>query len=78
MINDFKEDSNISLNEVRRSIADLDNKVTNMGEKFSKETKIVKNKQAEKLERKSSINQIDNIIDNMISRQDQAKERIKV
>jgi hypothetical protein len=39
------EDSNKQINEVRKSIQDLDKKVSNMEEKFSKEMKIMKNSQ---------------------------------
>jgi hypothetical protein len=41
MINEFKEDSNKHINEVRRSIQDLDKKVYNVDEKFIQEMEIV-------------------------------------
>jgi ribosome biogenesis protein Nip4 len=49
MIRDFKEDSNKQKNEVRKSIQDLDNKVSIMEEKFSKEMEIVQKPQVEML-----------------------------
>jgi hypothetical protein len=42
MIRDLKENSNKQINEVRKSIQDLDKKVSNMEEKFSKEMEIMK------------------------------------
>jgi hypothetical protein len=44
MINDHKENSTKELNEVRKSIQDLDEKVTNMDEKLSKDIEILKKK----------------------------------
>jgi hypothetical protein len=41
MINDFKEDSNQQLNEIRKSTEDLDKKFINVDEKFNKEMLIV-------------------------------------
>jgi hypothetical protein len=43
-----------------------------MEEKFSKEIEIMKNNQVEILEMKTSINEIQTIMDSIISRQDQA------
>jgi hypothetical protein len=42
VINDLKEDSDKLMNEVRKSIQDLDKKISNMEEKFSKEMEITK------------------------------------
>jgi predicted nucleic acid-binding Zn-ribbon protein len=58
MISDLKEDSAKQINEIRKSIQDLDKKVSNIEEKFSKEMKTMKNNQVEILEMKTSINQI--------------------
>jgi hypothetical protein len=43
MISDFKEDSNKQINEVMKAIIDLNEKGSNMGEKFNKEIEIMKN-----------------------------------
>jgi hypothetical protein len=43
-------------------------------EKFSKEMEIMKNNQVEMLEMKTSINQIQTTVNNIISRQDQQKK----
>jgi peptidoglycan hydrolase CwlO-like protein len=58
MISDLKEDSAKQINEIRKSIQDLDKKVSNIEEKFSKEMKTMKNNQVEILEMKTSINHI--------------------
>jgi hypothetical protein len=42
VINDFKEDSNKPINEVRKSIQDVVKKVSNMDKKFRKEIEILK------------------------------------
>jgi thiaminase len=57
VINDIKEDSNKQINEVKKTIQDLDKKGNNMEEKFSKEMEITKEKQVEILEMKTSISQ---------------------
>jgi predicted secreted Zn-dependent protease len=44
MISDIKDDSNKRINEARKSIQDLDNKISNMEEKFMKQMKITKKK----------------------------------
>jgi hypothetical protein len=44
MTSDLKQYSNKHISEVRKSIKDLDKKVTNMEEKFSKEMEIMKKK----------------------------------
>jgi hypothetical protein len=48
----------IQINENYQSTQDLDKKVSNMEEKFSKEMEIMKNSQVEMLEIKTSRNQI--------------------
>jgi hypothetical protein len=55
MIRDIKEDSNKQINEIRKSVQDLDKTVNNMEEKFSREMEIVKNNQ---VEMKTLMNQI--------------------
>jgi chaperonin cofactor prefoldin len=59
MINDYKEDLNKKINEVRKLNQDLDKKVSNMNGKFRREMQTVEGK---KLEMKNSINQIKTII----------------
>jgi hypothetical protein len=58
VISDLKEDSNKQTNKVRKSIQGLIKKVSNMEEKFSKETEIMNHNQVQKLEMKTSVNQI--------------------
>jgi hypothetical protein len=48
MINDFKEDSTNTVNEERKLIQYLDEKVSNMDEKFSEEIEILKKKTKQK------------------------------
>jgi hypothetical protein len=43
MISDLKDDSNKLISEVRKSIQDLDKKVSFMEDKFIKEMEIMKN-----------------------------------
>jgi hypothetical protein len=45
MISDLKEDSNKQINEVRKSIQNLDEKIPNRDEKFSKEIEIWRKKE---------------------------------
>jgi hypothetical protein len=45
MIRNLKEDSNKQISEVRKSTQNLNKKVSNMEEKFSKEMEIMKNNQ---------------------------------
>jgi hypothetical protein len=47
MIRDHKGGSNKQVSEIRKLIHDLDKKVSNMEEKFSKEVGIMKNNQVE-------------------------------
>jgi hypothetical protein len=51
----LSETSNKQISEVRKSIQDLDKKVSIMKEKFSKEMEIMKNNQVEMLEMKTSL-----------------------
>jgi predicted nucleic acid-binding Zn-ribbon protein len=74
MTKDLKEDPSKQINEVKKSIQNLDKKVSIMEEKFSKEMEIIKNNQLEILEMKTSINQIQATIDSIISRQYQTEE----
>jgi predicted nucleic acid-binding Zn-ribbon protein len=78
MIRDHKEDSNKQINEVGKSIQDLDKNVITMEEKVNNEMEIMKKNQVEMLGTKNSINQIQTSVDTIISRQNQAKERISV
>jgi predicted nucleic acid-binding Zn-ribbon protein len=73
VIRDLKLDTNKQINKLRKSIQDLDKKVSIIPEKFSKEMKIMKNNQVEILGMKISINQIQTT---MVGRQDQIEERI--
>jgi Fic family protein len=68
--------SNKQINEVRKSIQDLDNKVSNVEKKFSKEVEIMKNSHVEMLEISPPINQIKTIMDSIINKQDQTEERM--
>jgi hypothetical protein len=52
LINNFKEDSNKQINEVRKLIQQLDKKINNMEDKFMKEMKIMKNNKVKTLEMK--------------------------
>jgi hypothetical protein len=52
LINNFKEDSNKQINEVRKLIQQLDKKINNMEDKFKKEMKIMKNNKVKTLEMK--------------------------
>jgi hypothetical protein len=42
MVRDLKKDSDKQINEVRKSIQDLDKKVSTVEKKFSKEMEIIK------------------------------------
>jgi hypothetical protein len=68
MIGDFTEYSNKQIHEARKSIQELDKKVSIMEEKFCKIMGIMKNNQVEKLKMKTSINQIQTTKDHNISR----------
>jgi hypothetical protein len=75
MIRDLKEDTNKHKDEIRKSIQDLDKKVSIMEEKFNKEMEIMKNNQVEMLRIKQQLNQVQTRMDSSISRQDQTEER---
>jgi hypothetical protein len=55
MIRDLKEDSNKQIDEVMKSIQDLDKKVRYMEKKFSKVMEIMKINQIEMLEIKTTV-----------------------
>jgi hypothetical protein len=57
MISDLKQDSNKKINKVRKSIQDLDKKLSNMNEKFSKEMEIMKKKASRNVTNESNKNQ---------------------
>jgi hypothetical protein len=66
LIHNTKEDSNKGISGVRKSIQDLDKKVSNIDEKFSEEIEIMK-----KVEIKLQNNE-----DSNINSHDQGKEKI--
>jgi hypothetical protein len=58
LVSDLKVYLNKLINEVRKSIQDIDSKDSNIEEKFIKEMDITKNNHVELLEMKTKINQI--------------------
>jgi ABC-type Fe3+-hydroxamate transport system substrate-binding protein len=81
MINEVKVDLKKHMNKIRKSIQYLKKKISNMEEQFSIDAEILKNKkQPQKLlvEIRSSINQIQDTVEDIINILDQEKERISV
>jgi hypothetical protein len=70
MIGDLKEDSNKQINEVRKSIQNLQRKIVSWKRNSSRKCKLLKNNQV-MLEMKTSINHTKITVDSIISRQDQ-------
>jgi DNA-binding ferritin-like protein len=68
MISDLKEDSNKQINEVRKSIQDLNKKVSNVEEKFSKEMEIMGGGNPSRNVRNENSNKSKPTMDSIISR----------